>query len=63
MSIPHVCPNCNGEGSVFRVPFGAISTFVQRECPTCNGKGVLWEPGTSEDTKRIWQILTEEDGV
>ncbi len=48
--IPHVCPNCNGQGKVQIPPWiaGDQSTYTtssvgQYPCFPCGGAGIVWE--------------------
>ena len=58
---PHVCPVCNGHGTVTRPPWvaGDASTWAAAgasdlyPCHACAGKGLVWPPQNIEITNSV----------
>ena len=46
MARPHLCPVCQGRGTVptgFYSPTGSTSNVTPEQCRTCQGFGMVWD--------------------
>lgn len=53
MSLPYVCPLCNGSG---KLP--TDQTCPTKPCHACGGEGIVWSPDADRDPNNVlwhWQ--------